>query len=135
MNKTRLQSNNISKPEDPARAFLVPEGYFDALPDRLMLRIDATEKVAETLEKNTPKERRVTPRRRTHLIAAAVVALLLAIPLLYKSSFTPIRDQQTTLSEDLSAPTPMTEEDLTNSLIDEWADDYYAQVAYSDGAF
>lgn len=130
-NKTRIESPNITRPDDPARHFTVPEGYFDTLASELLIRMDAEERAEAALR---PRESSTRPRRRRALgMVAAVVAILLAVPLIY--SYTPLSTyvEQTLLSDrsTSSYTEEMSDQDYEEYLMEDWADDYYTRAIYS----
>lgn len=134
----RLKSKTITKPEDPAWDFLVPEGYFEALPDRVLLRLGTAERAGELLREERSGDEGGASRSPLHLFftaTAVVAALLLALPLIFTSTLID-RSSTTLASRTLIEATceEDDEEDLftEDNLLDEWADYYYADAAYGD---
>lgn len=131
--KTPLRSRNIIKFNDPARHFSVPDGYFEGLADRVKQRIETIERVEERLNHRNRSERR---RSRKHLsiAAASVVAVLLAVPLVYTTGIMKIQDEETTLSgrnDDLERYEQYSDQDYRDYLSEDIADDYYLDATYS----
>lgn len=131
--KTPLRSRNIIKFNDPARHFSVPDGYFDGLADRVKQRIETIERVEERLSHRDRSERRRT-RKRLYVAVASVVAVLLAIPLVYTTGIVKIQDESTTLSgrsDDLERYEQFSDQDYKDYLSEDLADDYYLDATYS----
>ena len=131
--KTPLRSRNIFKPLDPARHFSVPDGYFEGLADRVKQRIETIEQVEERLSHRDRSERRRS-RKSLYIAVASVVAVLLAIPLIYTTGIIKIQDEETTLSgrsNDLERYEQYSDQDYENYLSEDLADDYYLHVTYS----
>ena len=130
--KTPLRSRNIIKSNDPARHFSVPEGYFEGLADRVKQRIETIERVEERLSHRDRIERRKT-RKRLYIAVASVVAVLLAIPLVYTTGIVKIQDQETTLSgrnDDLERYEQYSDQDYKDYLSEDLADDYYLDATF-----
>ena len=130
--KTPLRSHNIIKPLDPARHFSVPDGYFEGLADRVKQRIETIEQVEERLSHRNRSERRRS-RKRLYIAVASVVAVLLALPLIYSTGVVKIQDEETTISErnnDLERYEQYSDQDYEDYLSEDLADDYYLQVTY-----
>ena len=131
--KTPLRSRNITKPLDPARHFSVPDGYFEGLADRVKQRIETIEQVEERLSHRDRSERRRS-RKSLYIAVASVVAVLLAIPLIYTTGIMKIQDEETTLSgrsNDLERYEQYSDQDYEDYLSEDLADDYYLHVTYS----
>lgn len=131
--KTPLRSRNIIKFNDPARHFSVPDGYFDGLAGRVKQRIETIERVEERLSHRDRSERRRT-RKRLYVAVASVVAVLLAIPLVYTTGIVKIQDESTTLSgrsDDLERYEQFSDQDYRDYLSEDLADDYYLDATYS----
>lgn len=131
--KTPLRSRNIIKPLDPARHFSVPDGYFEGLADRVKQRIETIEQVEERLSHRDRSERRRS-RESLYIAVASVVAVLLAIPLIYTTGIIKIQDEETTLSgrsNDLERYKQYSDQDYEDYLSEDLADDYYLHVTYS----
>ena len=131
--KTPLRSRNIIKFNDPARHFSVPDGYFDGLAGRVKQRIETIERVEERLNHRDRSERRRT-RKRLYVAVASVVAVLLAIPLVYTTGIVKIQDESTTLSgrsDDLERYEQFSDQDYKDYLSEDLADDYYLDATYS----
>ena len=130
--KTPLRSRNIIKFNDPARHFSVPDGYFEGLGDRVKQRIETIERVEERLSRRDRSERRRF-RRRLYIAVASVVAVLLAIPLVYTTGIMTIQDEDTTLSgrnDDLERYEQYSDQDYEDYLTEDLADDYYLHITY-----
>lgn len=130
--KTPLRSRNIIKFNDPARHFSVPDGYFEGLADRVKQRIETIERVEERLSRRDRSERRRF-RRRLYIAVASVVAVLLAIPLVYTTGIMTIQDEDTTLSgrnDDLERYEQYSDQDYEDYLTEDLADDYYLHITY-----
>lgn len=130
--KTPLRSRNIIKSNDPARHFSVPEGYFEGLADRVKQRIETIERVEERLSHRDRSERRKT-RKRIYIVVASVVAVLLAIPLVYTTGIMKIQDEETTLSgrnDDLERYEQYSDQDYKDYLSEDLADDYYLDATF-----
>lgn len=131
--KTPLRSRNIIKFNDPARHFSVPDGYFEGLADRVKQRIETIERVEERLSHRDRSERRRS-RKRLYIAVASVVAVLLAIPLVYTTGIVKIQDEETTLSgrnDDLERYEQYSDQDYRDYLSEDLADDYYLDATYS----
>lgn len=131
--KTPLRSRNIIKFNDPARHFSVPDGYFEGLADRVKQRIETIERVEERLNQRDRSERRRS-RRRLYIAVASVVAVLLAVPLVYTTGIVKIQDEETTLSgrnDDLERYEQYSDQDYRDYLSEDIADDYYLDATYS----
>lgn len=130
--KTPLRSRNIIKTNDPARHFSVPDGYFEELADRVKQRIETIERVEERLSHRDRIERRKT-RKRLYIAVASVVAVLLAIPLVYTTGIVKIQDEETTLSgrnDDLERYEQYSDQDYKDYLSEDLADDYYLDATF-----
>lgn len=131
--KTPLRSRNIIKFNDPARHFSVPDGYFEGLADRVKQRIETIERAEERLSHRNRSERRRS-RRRLYIAVASVVAVLLAVPLVYTTGIVKIQDEETTLSgrnDDLERYEQYSDQDYRDYLSEDIADDYYLDATYS----
>lgn len=131
--KTPLRSRNIIKFNDPARHFSVPDGYFEGLADRVKQRIETIERVEERLNHRNRSERRRF-RKRLYVAVASVVAVLLAVPLVYTTGIMKIQDEETTLSgrnDDLERYEQYSDQDYRDYLSEDIADDYYLDATYS----
>lgn len=131
--KTPLRSRNIIKFNDPARHFSVPDGYFEGLADRVKQRIETIERVEERLSHRDRSERRRS-RKRLYIAVASVVAVLLAVPLVYTTGIVKIQDEETTLSgrnDDLERYEQYSDQDYRDYLSEDIADDYYLDATYS----
>ncbi len=131
--KTPLRSRNIIKFNDPARHFSVPDGYFEGLADRVKQRIETIERVEERLNHRNRSERRRS-RKRLYIAVASVVAVLLAVPLVYTTGIMKIQDEETTLSgrnDDLEQYEQYSDQDYRDYLSEDIADDYYLDATYS----
>lgn len=131
--KTPLRSRNIIKFNDPARHFSVPDGYFEGLADRVKQRIETIERVEERLSHRDRSERRRS-RKRLYVAVASVVAVLLAVPLVYTTGIVKIQDEETTLSgrnDDLERYEQYSDQDYRDYLSEDIADDYYLDATYS----
>lgn len=131
--KTPLRSRNIIKFNDPARHFSVPDGYFEGLADRVKQRIETIERVEERLNHRDRSERRRF-RKRLYIAVASVVAVLLAVPLVYTTGIVKIQDEETTLSgrnDDLERYEQYSDQDYRDYLSEDIADDYYLDATYS----
>lgn len=131
--KTPLRSRNIIKFNDPARHFSVPDGYFEGLADRVKQRIETIERVEERLNHRDRSERRRS-RKRLYIAVASVVAVLLAVPLVYTTGIVKIQDEETTLSgrnDDLERYEQYSDQDYRDYLSEDIADDYYLDATYS----
>lgn len=131
--KTPLRSRNIIKFNDPARHFSVPDGYFEGLADRVKQRIETIERVEERLNHRNQSERRRS-RKRLYIAVASVVAVLLAVPLVYTTGIVKIQDEETTLSgrnDDLERYEQYSDQDYRDYLSEDIADDYYLDATYS----
>lgn len=131
--KTPLRSRNIIKFNDPARHFSVPDGYFEGLADRVKQRIETIERVEERLNHRNRSERRRF-RKRLYIAVASVVAVLLAVPLVYTTGLVKIQDEETTLSgrnDDLERYEQYSDQDYRDYLSEDIADDYYLDATYS----
>lgn len=131
--KTPLRSRNIIKFNDPARHFSVPDGYFEGLADRVKQRIETIERVEERLNHRNRSERRRS-RKHLYIAAASVVAVLLAVPLVYTTGIMKIQDEETTLSgrnDDLERYEQYSDQDYRDYLSEDIADDYYLDATYS----
>lgn len=131
--KTPLRSRNIIKPLDPARHFSVPDGYFEGLADRVKQRIETVERVEEQLSHHDRSKKRRS-RKRLYIAVASVVAVLLAIPLIYTTGIMKLQDEETTLSgrsNDLERYEQYSDQDYEDYLSEDLADDYYLHVTYS----
>lgn len=131
--KTPLRSRNIIKSNDPSRHFSVPDGYFEELADRVKQRIETIERVEERLSHRDRSERRRS-RKRLYIAVASVVAVLLAIPLVYTTGIVKIQDEETTLSgrnDDLERYEQYSDQDYRDYLSEDLADDYYLDATYS----
>lgn len=131
--KTPLRSRNIIKFNDPARHFSVPDGYFEGLADRVKQRIETIERVEERLNHRNRSERRRS-RKRLYIAVASVVAVLLAVPLVYSTGIVNIQDEETTLSgrnDDLKRYEQYSDQDYKDYLSEDLADDYYLDATYS----
>lgn len=131
--KTPLRSRNIIKFNDPARHFSVPDGYFEGLADRVKQRIETIERVEERLSHRNRSERRRS-RKRLYIAVASVVAVLLAVPLVYTTGIVKIQDEETTLSgrnDDLERYEQYSDQDYRDYLSEDIADDYYLDATYS----
>lgn len=133
MNKTRIESPNIVRSDDPARHFLVPEDYFPSLADDLLRRMRA-----EELAESEIREGGRAKRRRALSLTAAVAALLLIAPLVY--TYTPlaalveeqlVSGNSSTKEEQKKDLQEISARDYEDYLIEDWADDYYSRVLYS----
>lgn len=130
--KTPLRSRNIIKSNDPARHFSVPDGYFEELADRVKQRIETIERVEERLSRRDRSDRRRS-RKRLYIAVASVVAVLLAIPLVYTTGIMTIQDEDTTLSgrnDDLERYEQYSDQDYEDYLTEDLADDYYLHITY-----
>ena len=130
--KTPLRSRNIIKFNDPARHFSVPDGYFEGLADRVKQRIETIERVEERLNHRNRSERRRS-RKRLYIAVASVVAVLLAVPLVYTTGIVKIQDEETTLSgrnDDLERYEQYSDQDYEDYLTEDLADDYYLHITY-----
>ena len=130
--KTPLRSRNIIKFNDPARHFSVPDGYFEGLAGRVKQRIETIERVEERLNHRNRSERRRS-RRRLYIAVASVMAVLLAIPLVYTTGIMTIQDEDTTLSgrnDDLERYEQYSDQDYEDYLTEDLADDYYLHITY-----
>lgn len=130
--KTPLRSRNIIKFNDPARHFSVPDGYFEGLADRVKQRIETIERVEERLNHRNRSERRRS-RKRLYIAVASVVAVLLAVPLVYTTGIVKIQDEETTLSgrnDDLERYEQNSDQDYRDYLSEDIADDYYLDATY-----
>lgn len=131
--KTPLRSRNIIKFNDPARHFSVPDGYFEGLADRVKQRIETIERVEERLNHRNRSER-WRSRKRLYVAVASVVAVLLAVPLVYTTGIMKIQDEETTLSgrnDDLGRYEQYSDQDYRDYLSEDIADDYYLDATYS----
>ena len=131
--KTPLRSRNIIKFNDPARHFSVPDGYFEGLADRVKQRIETIERAEERLSHRNRSERRRS-RRRLYIAVASVVAVLLAVPLVYTTGIVKIQDEETTLSgrnDDLERYEQYSDQEYRDYLSEDIADDYYLDATYS----
>ena len=130
---TPLRSRNIIKFNDPARHFSVPDGYLEGLADRVKQRSETIERVEERLNHRDRSERRRS-RKRLYIAVASVVAVLLAVPLVYTTGIVKIQDEETTLSgrnDDLERYEQYSDQDYEDYLSEDLADDYYLHVTYS----
>ena len=131
--KTPLRSRNIIKFNDPARHFSVPDGYFEGLADRVKQRIETIERVEERLNHRNRSER-WRSRKRLYVAVASVVAVLLAVTLVYTTGIMKIQDEETTLSgrnDDLERYEQYSDQDYRDYLSEDIADDYYLDATYS----
>lgn len=131
--KTPLRSRNIIKSNDPARHFSVPDGYFEGLADRVKQRIETIERVEERLNHRDRSERRRS-RKRLYIAIASVVAVLLAVPLVYTTGIVKIQDEETTLSgrnDDLERYEQFSDQDYKDYLSEDLADDYYLDATFN----
>ena len=131
--KTPLRSRNIIKFNDPARHFSVPDGYFEGLADRGKQRIETIERGEGRLNHRNQSERRRS-RKRLYIAVASVVAVLLAVPLVYTTGIVKIQDEETTLSgrnDDLERYEQYSDQDYRDYLSEDIADDYYLDATYS----
>ena len=131
--KTPLRGRNIIKFNDPARHFSVPDGYFEGLADRVKQRIETIERVEERLNHRNRSERRRS-RKRLYIAVASVVAVLLAVPLVYTTGIVKIQDEETTLSgrnDDLERYEQYSDQDYRDYPSEDIADDYYLDATYS----
>lgn len=133
MKKTRIESPHIVRSDDPARHFLVPEDYFDTLAEDLLHRIKAEERAETKLQESRSSEHRPWYRRRAVLgAAAAVVAILLAIPLVYNYLPLSFLQEQIALSEpSREEPVEMTDEEYEDFLMEDMEEENYYRVVYS----
>lgn len=82
---------NFDIPYENKGAWKVPEGYFDALPDRVMSRIEQASKISDTGESTENKKRaRIfsLPRRVVGYAAAACVAAGVVLTVALNGTFT-----------------------------------------------
>lgn len=133
MKKTRIESRHIVRSDDPARNFLVPEDYFPSLADDLLLRLRAEELAESGLRETEERERRPWYRRRVVLgAAAAVVAILLAVPLVTNYLPIPFLREQIALSEPShEEQIQLTDEEYEDFLMEDLEEENYYRIVYS----